>query len=93
MPDAVRAVVAHVAQGIDADDRALLVGKLERSKTLSTEERMRMLESLFPMLSSSDLRQTADMWLDLPVQEIHNLLCRLPTDDVARAKEILCPGG
>lgn len=85
MPDAVSTLVTQVAQDVTADEVALLVGTLARAKTMTAVQRMRLFELIFPRMSSSELRQAADMLLELPVQAIHHMISMLPPQDVARA--------
>ena len=46
-----------------------------------------MFEIIFPLMSSSELRQAADMLLELPVQAIHHMISLLPPHEVARVKQ------
>ncbi len=87
MPDVVSTLVAQVAQDVTADEVALLVGTLARAKTMTAVQRTRLFEIMFPRMSSSELRQAADMLLELPVQAIHHMISLVPPHDVARVKQ------
>jgi len=87
MPEGMSALVGQAAQNVTADDVALLVGTLARAKTMTAAQRMRMFEIIFPNMSSSELRQAADMLLELPVQAIHHMISLLPPHEVARVKQ------
>jgi hypothetical protein len=92
IPEAVRTLIGQVARDVDADTRASVVGALARSQTATAEERVRLVQEMFPMLSSSQLAQTAEMLMDLPVEIIHHMICQLPMEDVIRAEQAIKKG-
>jgi hypothetical protein len=89
VPDEVRTVIAQAAQGVTADDRAWLVGQFARAHLMTHEARVLALQAMFPMMSSSAAKGTADMLLDVPVHELHHMVTRLSDEDVARTMQVI----
>jgi hypothetical protein len=87
MPAELRTVLQQVVQDVTGDDRAELTGKLGRMNDMSLADRADMFQRIWPLMSSEEAEQAAEMMSHLPMLEIHRMVSQLQPEQVARARQ------